>query len=553
MEQSKTCKACGINFSVSDNDLRFYEKMEVPSPTLCHDCRQKRRLSWCNERKLYERNCDKSGKKILSMYPQDVPFPVYHNNEWWGDSWDPLNYGRDIDFNRPFFEQWAELSKFVPRPSLNVTYKTLENSEYVNSAGNLRNCYLIFDSDYSRECMYGYTINKCTDTVDSLKVNESELCYECIDCIKCYNLKYSINCQNCNDSWFLKNCIGCSNCFGCINLQRKQYYFFNQKLSREEYEKQIAKIKIGSFSELNAIKEKTRIAYLKFPNKFMRGFQNQNCTGDGLFYCKNTSNSFDCRYAEDCSYLYSMSFNTKTSYDIYQFGENVELCYESTVLGYGCFNVKFSNTCHTTSNNLEYCEYCMSSKNLFGCIGLRHQENCILNKKYKSEKYEQLRKKLIEHMKNTGEYREFFPATLSPFPYNITTAELHYPLTKEQAEKEGLKWEEKNKKEYRPQTFEIPDDIKEVKDSITNEILACSECGKNYKITNQELAFYIKIGVPIPRKCPDCRHEERIKLRNPQKLWKRACQNCKEELLTSYEDSKPEIIYCEKCYLEKMQ
>jgi Zn ribbon nucleic-acid-binding protein len=67
--ETKTCKHCNSSFEITDKDLEFYEKVSptfnskkysIPSPTLCPDCRQQRRLSFRNERSLYKRNCDAS-------------------------------------------------------------------------------------------------------------------------------------------------------------------------------------------------------------------------------------------------------------------------------------------------------------------------------------------------------------------------------------------------------------------------------------------------------------------------------------------------------------
>jgi hypothetical protein len=55
------------------------------------------------------------------------------------------------------------------------------------------------------------------------------------------------------------------------------------------------------------------------------------------------------------------------------------------------------------------------SSNLFGCIGLRGKEYCILNKQYTKEEYETLVPKIIEKMKADGEWGEFFHQRISPF------------------------------------------------------------------------------------------------------------------------------------------
>ena len=75
--ESKTCRKCQAGFPITDKDLEFYDKVSpnfggkkysIPSPTLCPDCRQQRRLSFRNERKLYKRKCDATGKDIVSIY-----------------------------------------------------------------------------------------------------------------------------------------------------------------------------------------------------------------------------------------------------------------------------------------------------------------------------------------------------------------------------------------------------------------------------------------------------------------------------------------------------
>ena len=99
--QTKTCKQCNIKFEITNKDLEFYKKIspkfngeifQIPTPTLCPGCRQQRRLSFRNERKLYKRKCDATGKDIISMYSPDKKFKVYHQDFWWSDKWDGLNY-----------------------------------------------------------------------------------------------------------------------------------------------------------------------------------------------------------------------------------------------------------------------------------------------------------------------------------------------------------------------------------------------------------------------------------------------------------------------------
>ena len=123
-------------------------------------------------------------------------------------------------------------------------------------------------------------------------------------------------------------------------------------------------------------------------------------------------------------------------------------------------------------------------------------------------------------------------------------------MTKEEVLQKGWIWKDKDPKEYLPQSFQVPDNIKDVAENITNEILGCEICGKNYKIIPQEFSFYKRQTVPIPKKCSDCRHNDRLNLRTGRILYERKCQKCVAEIKTTYAPEATEIVYCEDCYLD---
>lgn len=212
----KPCCQCAQQFEITDEDLKFYDKVSpvfagkkypIPEPTLCPDCRQQRRIAWRNEQKLYHRTCDLCKKTILAMYDADTKFPVYCLDCWYSDKWDPYDYGRQFDMKRPFFEQFADLLKVVPRFSMSVPRSTMENADYCNASGNLKNCYLIVNSDYSEQCYYGKGMNRCFQCVDCFKTYDCQNCYEVINSNNCYGSSYlldSYNSENCHFSSNLK-------------------------------------------------------------------------------------------------------------------------------------------------------------------------------------------------------------------------------------------------------------------------------------------------------------------------------------------------------------
>ena len=106
-------------------------------------------------------------------------------------------------------------------------------------------------------------------------------------------------------------------------------------------------------------------------------------------------------------------------------------------------------------------------------------------------------------MQKTGEWGQFFPINISPYGYNETIAQEYFPLTQKQAEKAGVKWKEENlANRYLGVKYDIPDDIRDVDDSLTSQILTCESCAGNYKVIKQELDFHKKHSLPVSKLCP---------------------------------------------------
>lgn len=187
---------------------------------------------------------------------------------------------------------------------------------------------------------------------------------------------------------------------------------------------------------------------------------------------------------------------------------------------------------------------------------MKGSQYCILNKQYTKEEYEELMPKIIEHMIKTGEWGENFSSSVSPHGYNKTTAQLYYPLNKEEALKQGFKWDDyENSIPNVAKTIkakDLPDNIKETTDELLEAAIECEKTGKLFKITAPELKFYRTQGLPLPRRCFNQRHLDRFALRNPRKFFDRTCGKCGTKITTTYAPDSPYKVYCEKCYVERL-
>lgn len=194
---------------------------------------------------------------------------------------------------------------------------------------------------------------------------------------------------------------------------------------------------------------------------------------------------------------------------------------------------------------------------------------CVLNKQYSREEWERLVSRIIEHMQGTGEWGEFLPKEVFCFGYNKTTAQMYYPLGREQALAAGYKWDDYELPQpdvaNKITAADLPDNIDDVMDDILERAIECEATGKLFKITPRELKFYREQRIPLPRRHYDQRHLDRFSKRNPRRFWKRECMcdknghghvgdhaggGCAVEFLTSYSPERPEIVYCEACYMK---
>ncbi len=251
-----TCAVCVKGFDVTDDDLAFYEKIspviggvtyEMPAPTLCPECRSKRRMVWRNERSLSLRACARCKKESVSMFSPDAPYNAYCIDCFNGDGWDAMSYGRAYDFAKSFRENIDSLIHDTPLAML-YQVAPLENCEYTNYFGpSSRNCYLMYNSGRDEDCSYCRGLIESTSCLDMLIGSGNQYCYQCVNASDCYGVSYSQNVAQCADSAFLFNCRRCKHCFGCTNLVQKEHYLFNEPCTPEEFAEHMEKLQMASF------------------------------------------------------------------------------------------------------------------------------------------------------------------------------------------------------------------------------------------------------------------------------------------------------------------
>ncbi len=564
MTETRICPVSGRSFVIDDVDRAFYERISptvgnhrltIPPPTLAPEERLRRRLAIRNERFLYRAKCAKTGNPIVSAYSPDKDLKVVSRDTWL--SLDNRELGREFDFSRPFFDQFAELTRRTWKANV-IQGGEMENSEYTHFTGWLKNCYWMFDTGKSEDCLYGLLAIYCRSCIDTAYVFQSELCYEGLKLQDCYNVLFSSYSKNCTFSAYLHDCIGCRHCLCCMNLRNKEYYIGNEYVGRERFEAAWTTLFSGSRQAQHEMAVRFRRLWLSVPHRATRNIDVERCLGDELLRCHNVLNSFSCTEARDCRYVNDLYGATNDCYDVSTFGEGMQFCYETSGSGgargksevsnlffsnyifYGGFQIFYSTHCH------ENCQH------LFGCSDLRRAQFCILNKQYSQTDYEKLVPRIVEHMRETGEWGEFFPMHLALVGYNESLAQEFLPLERSAVENLGGWWSRyvapAPDVQHTLRPDELPDKLNDTPPEITKRAIHCERTGRPFRIVEMELRGYRHHSLPLPRLHPDERYRDRVARLNPRALFERECAECATKLWSSFAPTREEHILCEACF-----
>lgn len=559
------CQNCKTDFVILSRDKEFYSKIEVPEPTFCPECRMIRRMCWRNVRSLFMRECSSCKISIMSMYSEERTSSVYCIDCWNSDIRNPFVYGKDYDFSQTFFDQFRKLQKVSPLPHLHRVATNI-NCDFTNYIANDKDCYLAYSVIDCENILYSEIIDKSKNSLDNYAAQRIDGCSYNVDCENNYNTHYVIQSRNCVDAYFLYDCVNCQDCCLSSNLRNGQYVFQNKKLSKDDYFKEFNKLKLQTHEGFSSAKKQFNLIYKNDAiHRYAQTYNSQNITGDYIGNSKDVFLSFDVQNSENISYSVRTLGNAKDCWDNQGIAAG-ELVYESIATSFGVYKDKFTYIC-VGSRECEYSILCKNSSYCFGCIGLTNAQYCIFNKQYTKEEYMELIPKIKKHMmdmpyvdtyQRVYSYGEFFPYEFSPFGYNETNAHDFFPISKEKALEKKYNWYFREERKYKPTILsdDLPQDINNVLDSITGEIIQCpnngdyvTQCTSAYKINREELVFLKQKKLPLPRLCPNCRHYERLTYRNQMRLHTRPCSNnCGRIFKSTYDGNRAEKVFCEECY-----
>ncbi|MFZ2620027.1 MAG: hypothetical protein WAX89_04060 [Alphaproteobacteria bacterium] len=523
----------------------------IPAPTQSGLDSMRHRMAFVNPFNLYKRTCDGTGQPIVSIYSPDKPYKVFTRKHWESEGWDATQYGRPFDFTKTFAEQWDALNVAVPHAAL--WNGDTDNADYAHDVSNIVDSYMIFDGTKISESLYVNAANTLASCIDISWACQGEMLYECVLVDNGYKSFWCQCCDTVAECDFCFDCINIKNCFGCANVQNGQYLWFNQQLTKEEYE-QRRKTFWAQPNFVTKAQAELKKLILSLPHRYADIKFSDASTGNYLSRTQQCSDCYDCAETE---ILTSCHDSFKASNSAYSgnliMGPN--FVYECQNIVDGATSSAFCYMCANGLANAYYSMECYSCDSIFGCVGLKRKKYCILNKQYTQAEYEALLPKIIAHMQATGEWGQFLPAYVSAFGYNESAAAEYFPLSEQQAGDMGFNWSE-----FTPPLPHVEKLVtvamhpqlpraRGMSDELVNWAIECAETGKPFQIMPMELAFYRAHDLPIPTLHPRQRLRHRLSQKTRRQLFERSCTACGTHLKTTFAHTRPEKVVCEKCYL----
>ena len=192
-----------------------------------------------------------TGRPLLSAIHPDNPIPIVSEDEW--ASADYTSAAQEIDPTRSVMDQLWDLVTTVPHNPTRCVQAV--NSIAIGCVG-VQNCYCVAGSHLLNRCFYTYAIiqgEDCIDVGNGIQVARS---YQCGGSNEISDCQFVYESRACLNSSFLFDCWNCDSCFGATNQRHKKYIWFNEQLSKEEYQQRVGQIDLSDADVVEAYWQK---------------------------------------------------------------------------------------------------------------------------------------------------------------------------------------------------------------------------------------------------------------------------------------------------------
>ena len=551
----RICSLSQKSWTWTQEERSLCQQFHVPPSSVDPFLRMKYLLGFGTGVSIWWNKHAYTGQPLLSYIHPDNPLTVISDKEW---SNSDFRQDEEIRTDQPFFDQMWKLAQTISSGAM------LDDGTNINclsvDAIHSRDCFMVFGGFSNTDLTYAavsFEDEQCVDIVNTansrrcFSTNHIQRCYACHDCFET---------NDCLSSGFLFDCHNCEYCFGATNKRHKKYLWFNEQLSKEEWETRRKTLDLSSYRLYKSYQQRffTLVRdQAVWPSFFHMG--SEQSTGEYLMRCVRAQESFwlvDCQDVFRCwssGNLSQCAFVTWSGK-----GEGSYM----TCNGMYIHGLKYCLQCWRSSD-LEYCFNCHECEYCFGCVGLMKKQYCIFNKQYSEEAYWQKVDELKCAMLDRGEYGEFFPACFSQPGFCFSLGQVFLGYSEQELKTfHAPLFDPAKGNVFAPQqidashaltTLQIPDVLKEAKNFVGKPIFD-PMINRPYSVLPKEYAFYEEYGLPFPQEHFLSRLQSLIRTSNTPHPEQSICaQCCKEISIYTNQIFEDRRILCQVCYLSYLE
>src|SRR3989339_1092535 len=557
----RVCELTGEKWMMDKEEIGWYRKFNVPPSKYSPLARMKLLYSYFIVFDVWYNRHAETGKLLVSTIHPATGIRVLPDTEWFAKDFSSL--GLNLDLAKPFFDQFYRLGRTVPRAA-GYNFVPPEHSLAFLSFGD-RDSYFVLASQTER-CFSCTNVSVAQDCTEAAMMQAGTLSCNILHSNRIFQSAFVRESYDCMDCRFIFDCRDCEHCFMAANKRHKKYLFFNEQLSKEEWERRVAEIDLSSWVVRQKYEQKFHefLVGALWPENF--NVNEERSLGEYLNGC------IDCR---ECYYLstpgsehldhVTYGLGDTPSHDVYLSTGSISSSDSYNSVGINrSSQIKFALSVNADGFDCEYCESCFNCEHCFGCVGLRHKKFCILNKQYTEEGYGKMLDELKCAMLERGEYGDLPPAKFSTQVCETSGLGVVYSATPEECRlfgaaeikpsDEGAEGPVLDPVSIRP-ISEIPDRIvPEDIETVSKKTWWDEHMGRRFAYLKPELELYQRLNIAPPRAHPTRRIVDLYQQMNMPIFEERACASCGKGVAVAKNAAYPSRkIYCKSCYLQYLE
>jgi len=557
----RTCPLTGETWNFDERELAWCRQFNAPR--LDYSPRTQMKILG-GFRSMFEIFWNKhafSGESILAYVHPDSPVRVVSDLE--AHEFDPTTVSSaqaDIDLTVSTLSIIQGILPHVPIGARRE-WRGIFNTIGVGLI-NVEDSYMVFSAVQVKRCLYCYyALEDSEDMVQSIFHVASTNCFGCSQVNRMYSCVFAIESRDCMNGSFIYDCRNCEYVFGGVNLRNKKYIWFNEQLTKEEWEQKRSAVDLSCWSVFEEQRKALHglIAHSVIPENF--NHNSPDCTGEYLIDCVRSQDCFYCIECTDCFHLEGSRGGQSCAYVCAVWPASNT--WMSAVIE-DSNDVKYSFYC-SKSQGIEYCYNCHDCEYLFGCVGLHKKKFHIFNKPYTEEEYWKKVDALKCGMLGRGEYGMFFDQEWSPAGMQFSHSAFWYEMSEEEMRAFGAPMYDpdrgavlapKKGQEMSPLNIaDVPDCIGDVEASEwVGKPFMDQEARRRWAVVPQEFAYLKAHKLPFPREHYSSRLRRQIQMLNLIDTEETICASCQKHLRVHKNKTfKNRKIYCQLCYLKYLE